>query len=244
MTGAHGWVAVDDAAAAAWARMADGGLRHLPVLADGVVVGVVGDLAAAQAPAGARVGAVMGPATTVDAEAPFDVMLARLVHTQSGCVVQVDGDGRLRGVVTELDAVARAAEVLPASVVVEDVASTSLHTCRRDTTVAQALAQMRHAWVRHLVVCDGGRLAGVVSHRDLLRAAPESAVGERLRGTLQFTVGWRTTLREAAAQLHRQGIGSLPVVDAADPLRVQAIVTRTDVLRALGSRVGPGVGNG
>lgn len=229
----------DAPVATARALMGERRIRHLPVTRDGRVVGLLSDL---DLPSGeAPVGEVAVPPTLARLDDAVGEVLARLSRAQRGCVVVVDEAGALLGVLTEVDVVARAAEELPVHRVVEDVASTTLHTCAPGDSVGRARTVMRHAWVRHLVVCDQGRLAGVLSERDLAGADPDATLGSLLEGSLQFTVGWRTPLAEAAAQMARQGIGCLPVVDDEAPFRVQAVVTRTDLVRAMGSALGPGV---
>ena len=49
-----------------------------------------------------------------------------------------------------------------------DIAHTSLIWCDVTATVAEVAAEMMERWVRHVLVEDGGTLAGIVSARDLL----------------------------------------------------------------------------
>jgi CBS domain-containing protein len=182
-----------------------------------------------------------GPLSSVSMDEEPGVGLARLAARADDHVLIVDGAGRPRGLFTEIDALERAARTLSPRWVVEDVASTSLHTGRVDGTAGDAKERMRRAWIRHLIICDGGLLAGVLSWRDVATAPPEAPVAG-LFCSETVTVGWRTPLADAAARMLEHQVGCLPVVDAKQPRLVQAVVTRTDLIRALGSMLGPGVG--
>jgi CBS domain-containing protein len=99
--------------------------------------------------------------------------------------------------------------------------------------------------VRHMPVLDGGRLVGILSHRDLLAASLTKAldfdpasrrsflrsvqVGEVMAKD-PVTVGPETTLRRAAGILIERKIGCLPVVSSDGALL--GLVTDTDLLTA------------
>jgi CBS domain-containing protein len=86
-----------------------------------------------------------------------------------GAVPVIDGE-RVAGIFTERDLMARvvAAGRDPASTSVRDVMSTELVVADAQETHAVGLRRMQQARVRHLMVLDRGRLAGVLSVRDLL----------------------------------------------------------------------------
>lgn len=103
------------------------------------------------------------------------------------------------------------------------------------------MARLRHA----PVLGEGGRLAGVVSYRDLVEAIRarlekelglervEALLGEPLREigrTRVVTVDPDCPPARAARLMLRYGIGFLPVVDAEG--RLLGIVTESDLLRA------------
>ncbi len=95
---------------------------------------------------------------------------ARLMSEQQiGAVPVVDGD-RLVGIFTERDIMARvvAAQRDPARTSVGEVMSTDLVVAEADEACETCLRRMRQARVRHLLVLEQGRLAGIVSLRDLL----------------------------------------------------------------------------
>src|SRR5437764_13684650 len=109
--------------------------------------------------------ATVAPSTPVLEAA---IMMAR---RGIGAVPVVDGD-RLAGIFTERDVLTRvvAAGVDPAATCVCDVMSTQLVVADVSEPYDVCLQRMQQARVRHLIVLDGGRLAGIVSLRDLMAA--------------------------------------------------------------------------
>lgn len=88
-----------------------------------------------------------------------------------GAVPVVDGD-RLVGIFSERDVLNRvvAAGRDPAATLVGDVMSTGLVVAEANESYEACLGRMQQARVRHLIVLDRGRLAGIVSLRDVLVA--------------------------------------------------------------------------
>ncbi len=88
---------------------------------------------------------------------------------QIGAVPVVDGE-RVAGIFTERDVMARvvAAGVNPVDTPVSAVMSTTLVVADVKDTHDVCLRRMQQARVRHLLVLREGRLAGVLSLRDLL----------------------------------------------------------------------------
>jgi CBS domain-containing protein len=95
------------------------------------------------------------------------VMSARHI----GAVPVVDGE-RLVGIFTERDVMARiVAEARePRATLISEVMSTDLVVTEITETFEACLARMQQARVRHILVLDNGRLAGIVSLRDLMAA--------------------------------------------------------------------------
>jgi len=87
-----------------------------------------------------------------------------------GAVPVTDGD-RVVGIFTERDVMARvvAAGRDPGRTPVADVMTTDLVVASPSDTYDDCLGLMQRAKVRHLLVLRDGRLAGIVSLRDLLR---------------------------------------------------------------------------
>ena len=102
--------------------------------------------------------------------------------------------------------------------VLRDLMSTRVSLTTPDASVAEAAAGMVKATVGSAVVMQGRFLAGILTERDVLRAA---ASGENL--VAARVVDWMTpdpqsasadtTVEEAAAIMLRNGFRHLPVVD-------------------------------
>lgn len=111
------------------------------------------------------------------------------------------------------------------------------------TPVAAAMKLLRDRHIRRLPVIDDGRLIGLVSERDLLRAMPSPAtllsvweatdLLDRLlvRDVMAHdvvTVTPTTPIQAAAQLMVDHKIGGLPVVEAG---LVVGIITETDIFR-------------
>ncbi len=94
----------------------------------------------------------------------------RMADRRIGAVPVVEGD-RLVGIFTERDLLTRvvAAGRDPARTLVRDVMTTELVAASHAECYEDCLRRMRHASIRHLLVLRDGRLAGILSLRDLLR---------------------------------------------------------------------------
>lgn len=118
-------------------------------------------------------------------------------------------------------------------------------TVTPDDTLAKALQLTRKHRVRHLpVILQSGEVTGILSDRDIRTAMPSpltepdanrSAFLERtaiasLMTREVITIGSTENIEDAAKQLYRHRIGSLPVVNAA--MCLEGIITETDILHA------------
>jgi CBS domain-containing protein len=106
------------------------------------------------------------------------VEAARLMAARHiGAVPVVEGSN-LVGIFSERDALTRilAAGLDPARTPVGDVMSTSLVVAQIDECCEACLGRMRAAHIRHLIVLDEERMAGVLSMRDLLAVDLEEKV--------------------------------------------------------------------
>jgi CBS domain-containing protein len=108
---------------------------------------------------------VLVPRDSSVAEAAREMAAHRI-----GAVPVVDGE-RLVGIFTERDLLTRvvAAGKDPSGTTVRDVMTTELVVAAADESYEDCLRRMQHAGIRHLLVLRDGRLAGVLSLRDLLR---------------------------------------------------------------------------
>jgi CBS domain-containing protein len=110
----------------------------------------------------------------------------------------------------------------------KDLMNTSVVTASPDTTVQEAAAGMVRARVGSVVVLQGSFLAGILTERDVLRAA---ASGEDLSASL--VSAWMspdpqaasldTSAEEAAQIMLLNGFRHLPVVDGREVCGVVSI---------------------
>jgi CBS domain-containing protein len=107
--------------------------------------------------------------------APPDTKLlevARLLgENKIGCIVIVDGDANVAGIVSERDIVQELARS-GTSVMEEPVEvcmTKSVVTCRESDTTDQLMGEMTAHRFRHMPVVERGRLVGLVSIGDVVR---------------------------------------------------------------------------
>ena len=126
---------------------------------------------------------------------------------------------------------------------VRDIMTREVETASPTETVLDARDRFRLGGFRHLPVLDGGRLVGMVSDRDVLRAAGPSLAelafeddeGPGLDRTLAeimtpmpITADPMMSVPDAADTLLRYDMSALPVLDEG---HLVGIVTTADVLR-------------
>lgn len=134
---------------------------------------------------------------------------------------------------------------------VRDAMTQEIITLGPEASAAEAWALCREHRIRHIPIVDGGRLAGLVSDRDLRDVSPPG--GDREADTLRWvrvgdmmtrdlaTIHPLDTIDHAAREIYERRIGCLPVVDE-DGL--VGIVTSSDMMRTLIELVGaPGYGS-
>lgn len=224
-------------------KMLDLGIRHLPVVENGQVVGLVDDAAVFSSgvvvegglwfqfdddgPSDA--GGLARPVPVLDAEDQLAGALRVLKGHGAGVVIDA---GSVIGVLSEHDIVTIAPAVLGTDLLVETVASAPVHTVPSSTRVDQAIALMRGAWIRHLVVQDASVARGVLSLRDLVGdwTSSDTLVDAYATRAIEATTDG-TSVAAAAAQMAQLHIGCLPVLD--EHGSAVRILTRTDVMEAV-----------
>lgn len=120
----------------------------------------------------------------------------------------------------------------------------------RSDTLDHALRTLETWKIRHLPVVEGDRLVGIVSDRDLKKAAPSPFDRETAEEFLSLTravtvkevmskevatVSPYCPIEEAASLMSQKRIGALPVVQDG---RLVGIITETDVLGVLTEMMG------
>ena len=127
---------------------------------------------------------------------------------------------------------------------VKEWMSASPTTAGPKTSVSEARELMRRKVIRHLLVTEGERLAGIVTDRDIRLNLPSPAtslsvweinylltkltVGDVMTKAV-ITVEPERPIEEAARLMLEHRIGALPVVSDG---RLGGILTETDLLRA------------
>jgi acetoin utilization protein AcuB len=124
------------------------------------------------------------------------------------------------------------------------------HTIASTTPIRAALVTLAVEHIRHLPVVDDGALVGIVSDRDLRawrQALLDEAGGEenplaqaaldapvsKLMTYDVTTVGPETPVRDAVAELLRDRVGALPVVDDGEVVGIVSTIDLLELLREL-----------
>ncbi|HEX6882847.1 MAG TPA: CBS domain-containing protein [Planctomycetota bacterium] len=227
-------------------------LRHLPVVEDGRLVGMLSERDLLERPRPApRPGKAaertvevrdrMGVSLeTVQADESVPQAARRLFERRVGSL-PVIAEGRLVGVVSESDCLrlyvrvcrmaGRDAKVDPP---LERCMSRDVLTATPTTSVLEAFELCRSKGIRHLPVVFEGWLVGIVSDRDLLPVVGRGEGARRVEDVMSkdfvAVTGGTTPLSEAAACMLRDGFHALPVVESG---ALRGIVTSADVLHAL-----------
>ena len=115
---------------------------------------------------------------------------------------------------------------------VADLMTSQLRCLRETDCLAAAVAAMQELFIRHIPVLDAdGRLAGIVTQRDLLALEHKKDAGTALREVMRtdvVTVAPDTPLRTAAETMIFHKYGCLPVVADGE---LVGIITETDFLK-------------
>jgi CBS-domain-containing membrane protein len=235
-------------------------VRHLPVVGEGPVVGVLSasDLLRYAARSGWREAsqepvrrAMTRPAETIDPEAEIADAAARMVEHGIGCLPVVSDGRTLVGILTRADLLAHEArggmQAVPTGgdAGVRSVMNPDPATAAEDDDLLEAAARMRRTGARHLPVIDGERrVVAMLSDQDL-RAATGAAstrddAAEPIRvqavkvvhamSTPAVTVPDTASLALVARYFMDHRVGALPVVDTDD--RLVGLVSYVDLLSA------------
>jgi CBS domain-containing protein len=118
---------------------------------------------------------------------------------------------------------------------VQDVMTTAVQTISPSTPAEEAGNLMRAKGIHHLVVCDGPRVVGLLSDRDIggRHGAPirKNRIVSDLMTERVVTVSPTRTVRQAANLMRGRSIGCLVVIGKG---RTLGIVTVADLLELVG----------
>lgn len=244
-------------------------LRHLPVVSDDALVGLVCDrdvLAATgwlperlreaflDEPGRPRTAADLVVAPVMIASPEDDVMTLTVetVVQGTGCLPIVE-DGRLVGIVTDIDLMRayrdscrREPESSLLDTTVEAHMTRSVRAIDVRGDLGEALRMMGELAIHHLPVVQAGNLVGMVSDRDLRRelgrGRKEDYPLTEVMTTATVSVGPRMRLSEAVGRMLDSQVSSLPVLRDDELI---GILTSADVLdHCMTHLTAPGTGPG
>jgi citrate synthase len=111
------------------------------------------------------------PAVTARSDEPLVDLIDRMHRMRVGSVVVVDDAQHAVGIVTERDVLRLDADGRTPATTVGEAMTVPVDTIERSDEGRMALERMRERGYRHMPVVDHGRVAGVLSLRDLMRLA-------------------------------------------------------------------------
>ena len=231
--------------------MAWGDVRHLPVLREGAVAGVVSERdLLANRQGNPRIGQVMtSPAHVAHPDEDIAEAARTMIGARLGCLPVVEHN-ELIGILTVTDLVAAAEGGAETGRELRVPARTAMTrvpiTISEGDFLLDAIRRMADGQVRHAPVVDADlHVVGMLSDRDIrlalgatLFSDPDGPAAVKVRflkvGEVMsrhpIVVHQSLPLGEAAAAFLHKGIGALPVVD--DGEKIVGILSSVDVLRA------------
>ena len=245
-----------DSLATAYQLMRRHGIRHLPVLRDGKLVGLLSEhdilefraeLAGADDwTRGAVSGAMMRSPQTAGPDDSLTEIVARFAADKLEAVPIVER-GKLVGIVTVTDVLTAEVQLAmapsPPRATAADAMTPGPFTTRPDENLLAAATRMSAHGIRHLPVVDGRNIViGMLSERDVrthvgdlarvLTAHGQTALRVHDAMTAApITAGPDRPLAELARMFEDRGIGAIPIVDREGEL--VGIVSYVDALRVL-----------
>lgn len=148
---------------------------------------------------------------------PADTAIAEVLKTMQrlrvGSMVVADAAERAVGIFTQADALARVAlPQTPLSAPIGQVMTRDPLCLEEDATLAEAAIAMARRGIRHVIVTRQGKLAGMVSERDLfaLQRVTLSRTSQRIHvaSTLDHLMAAATEARRLTRQLLAQGVAA------------------------------------
>ena len=115
------------------------------------------------------------PVVTVNKDEPVSKVAQLMEKHKIGCIIISTEDEKPIGIITERDIVERvvAKNILPSEITAKQIMSTPLVTVNPEETISDAARKMSLLNIRRLAVMHKGKLAGVISSKDILAVTPE-----------------------------------------------------------------------
>lgn len=114
---------------------------------------------------------------TIRPDATISTLIHRLALERIGALVVSEDGARLDGIVSERDIIHaladRGADLLAPDVPVAEIMTRHVTTCAPEDTVKSVMQVMTQRRIRHLPVCEGGRLVGIISIGDAVKSRVE-----------------------------------------------------------------------
>ena len=117
---------------------------------------------------------------TVSPEASLGEAISLLAGKNIGAVVVSGGESRVDGILSERDVV-RVLDGAPTgyrNTPVREVMTSKVHTAAPDATIDELLDMMTDRRIRHIPICEGDKLIGLLSIGDVIKHRIRQAVGE------------------------------------------------------------------
>lgn len=113
-----------------------------------------------------------GEVATVKPETPVIDVVAQLRERRIGAMVVVDPDGSICGIISERDIVRALAEHGSdlTKLKTSDLMTADVSVCNSSVDIDHIMRQMTEGAFRHVPVVDDGKLIGIVSIGDLVKA--------------------------------------------------------------------------
>lgn len=118
---------------------------------------------------------MISPVITVEETASANEVACLMLDNKVGCVIVVDKEGNPIGIITERDLIVRvlAKKIEASNAKAKSIMTAPLTTVDPDTAVTDAARMMNRKDIRRLGVLYKGKLAGIVSSKDILGVMPE-----------------------------------------------------------------------
>ena len=115
--------------------------------------------------------AMSSPVITVDGDTNVRDSAILMVEKEIGSIIVVD-KGLPVGIVTKRDLVKRVISLCqdPCGIKIKEIMSLPLITIEKDVGILKAMRKMRDHKITQLVIIEEGKLIGIISERDVLRA--------------------------------------------------------------------------